>query len=155
MMEVWATMKAIHQSKTITTKLQKILQNIKLEEVGDACTHFTGLLDLQEQLASMGKSWDDDEFTSILLDSLPPSYEMVINAISDLPAWPKSQMPVEASHVKLFPQTLPAQLLTAHSSGFRFHKLAVQPMAQFHDVCIQKPLAAFINHVAMCAGTTF
>jgi hypothetical protein len=74
---------------------------------------------------------------------------------SDLPARPKSRMPVEASRVKPFPRTLPAQLLTAHSSGFRFHKPAVRPTAQFHDVCIQKPLAAFINHVAMCAGTTF
>jgi hypothetical protein len=81
-MEVWATMKAIHQSKTITTKLQKILQNIKLEEADDFRAHFTGLLDLREQLASMGKSWDDDEFTSVLLDLLPPSYETVINAIN-------------------------------------------------------------------------
>jgi hypothetical protein len=82
MMEVWATMKAMHQSKMITISLQNILQNIKLEEAGDARTHFRGLMDLRELLTSMGKDWHDDEFTSILLDSLPPSYEIIINAIN-------------------------------------------------------------------------
>jgi hypothetical protein len=48
---------------------------------------------------------------------------------SDLQAWPKSWMPVEASCVKLFPRTLPAQLLMAHISGFKFHKLVAQPTA--------------------------
>ena len=81
-MEVWATMKAMHQSKTITGRLQEILQSAKLQEAGNARAHFTGLLELREQLAAMGKSWDDNEFTSVLLDSLPPSYRIVINAIN-------------------------------------------------------------------------
>ncbi|KAN0127858.1 hypothetical protein V8E53_014305 [Lactarius tabidus] len=43
-------------------------------------------------------------------------------------------MPVEASRVKLFPQTPPAQLFTAHGSGFKFHKPVVRPTAQCHEV---------------------
>ena len=76
-MEVWATMKAMHQSKTITGHLQEILQSAKLQEAGNARAHFTGLLELREQLAAMGKSWDDNEFTSVLLDSLPPSLPLM------------------------------------------------------------------------------
>jgi hypothetical protein len=48
---------------------------------------------------------------------------------SDLLAWPKSRMLVEASRRKLFPQTLPAQLFTACVSGFRFPMLTAQRTA--------------------------
>jgi hypothetical protein len=44
--------------------------------------------------------------------------------ISDLPARPKSRMPEEASHGKLFPWTPPAQLLPACISGSKFGKTA-------------------------------
>ena len=58
------------------------LQKVKLEEAGDACTHFRGLMNLQEELASMGKTLDNAEFMSILLNTLPASYEAIISIIN-------------------------------------------------------------------------
>ena len=62
--------------------LCKRLQGTKLEEDEDTRAHVIRLLDLQEQLASMGNNFDDDEIVSILSGSLPPSYEPTINVIS-------------------------------------------------------------------------
>ena len=83
-MEFWNAIKDIYQSrsKMITVVLGKKLQNTKLEEDEDARAHFTKLSDLREQLASMGKNYDDDEYASILLGSLPSSYEPTISAIN-------------------------------------------------------------------------
>ena len=82
--EVWNTIKAIYQtrSKMITVDLSKQLSNTKLGDDEDARAHLTRLQDLQEQLASMGKTNNDDEFASIILRSLPPSFESTINAIN-------------------------------------------------------------------------
>src|SRR6266702_4144127 len=66
----------------ITVDLGKKLQGTKLGNNEDAHIHLTILLDLQEQLASLGKNLDDDEFASILLGSLPPSYKSTINTIN-------------------------------------------------------------------------
>ena len=66
----------------ITVDLGLKLQNIKLGNKDDAQAHFIQLSDLQEQLASMGKTLDDDEYASILLGSLPPSYSSVIGGLN-------------------------------------------------------------------------
>ena len=66
----------------ITVDLGKKLQSAKLGDEDDACAHFTQLMDLQEQLASMGKTLDDNEFASILLGLLPPSYSPTIGGIN-------------------------------------------------------------------------
>jgi hypothetical protein len=82
--EVWTAVKAIYQtrSKMITVDLGKKLQSAKMGDDDDARAHLTQLLDLREQLASMGKNYDSDEFASILLGSLPTSYEPTISAIN-------------------------------------------------------------------------
>ena len=79
-MEVWNTVKAIYQTRSKMHKvdLGKKLQNAKLGNEDDTHAHFTQLVDMQEQLAAMGKNLDDDEFASILLSSLPPSYVATI-----------------------------------------------------------------------------
>ena len=66
----------------ITVDLSKQLLNTKLGDDEDARAHLTCLQDLQEQLTSMGKTIDDDEFASIILGSLPPSFKSTINAIN-------------------------------------------------------------------------
>ena len=66
----------------ITVDLGKQLWNTKLGDDKDAHAHLTCLQDLREQLASMGKTIDDDEFASIILGSLPPSFESTINTIN-------------------------------------------------------------------------
>ena len=87
-MEVWAAVNAVHQRRTrmIIVDLGKKLQNAKLNDDDDAHAHFTRLMDLREQLASMGKILDDDEYTTVLLGSLPDSYDNVtggLNAAAD------------------------------------------------------------------------
>jgi transposase InsO family protein len=81
---IWDAIKEIYQkrSKMITVDLGRKLQGTKLGDDEDARLHFTHLSDMKEQLASMGKTIDDDEFASILLGSLPPSYESTVNAIN-------------------------------------------------------------------------
>ena len=83
-MEVWNAIKALYQtrSKMITVDLGKKLQNTKLGDKDNAQAHFTQLMNLREQLASMGKTLNDDEFASILLGSLPPSYSPTIGGIN-------------------------------------------------------------------------
>src|SRR6266404_5044629 len=88
-MELWEALKAIYQMKTKTSvvDLGQKLQNTRCEEDGNIHAHFNLLSDMQEQLASMGKTTDDNEFVSILLASLPPSYETTqstINTAADM-----------------------------------------------------------------------
>jgi hypothetical protein len=66
----------------VTVDLGKKLQSAKLDNKDDARVHLIKLQDLREELASMGKVVDDNEFASILLGSLPPSYEPTISAIN-------------------------------------------------------------------------
>ena len=66
----------------ITVDLGMKLQNTKLGDEDDAQAHFTQLLDLREQLASIGKILDDAKFASLLLNSLPASYEATIGIIN-------------------------------------------------------------------------
>src|ERR1700677_4769042 len=67
--KVWNVVKAIYQTplKMITVDLGKKLQSAKMDDDDDARVHLTQLQDLREQLASMGKNYDSDEFASILL----------------------------------------------------------------------------------------
>jgi gag-polypeptide of LTR copia-type len=82
--EIWDAIKEIYQkrSKMITVDLGRKLQSTKLSDNEDARAHFTHLSDMREQLSSMGKTIDDDEFASILLGSLPPSYDSTVSAIN-------------------------------------------------------------------------
>jgi hypothetical protein len=82
--DIWDAIKEIYQkqSKMITVDLGQKLQGTKLGDDEDARAHFIQLSDMKEQLASMGKIIDDDEFASILLRSLPSSYESTVNAIN-------------------------------------------------------------------------
>src|SRR6267378_7314634 len=88
-MELWEALKAIYQTKTkmSVVDLGQKLQNIRCDEDGNIHAHFNLLSDMREQLASMGKTTDDDEFASILLASLPPSYktsQSTINTAADM-----------------------------------------------------------------------
>jgi hypothetical protein len=82
--DIWDAIKEIYQkgSKMITVDLERKLQGTKLGDDEDTRAHFTQLSNMKEQLASMGKIIDDDEFASILLGSLPSSYKSTVNAIN-------------------------------------------------------------------------
>ena len=83
-MEVWRAVETFYLSRTkyIRVDLDKKLQNAKLDSEGDVRAHFMSLTDLREQLSSMGKHYDEDEFAAILLGSLPSSYESTISAMN-------------------------------------------------------------------------
>jgi len=82
--DVWNTLRALYQtrSKMIMVNLGKKLQNIKCSNDDDVHAHFTKLNNLREQLSAMGKILGDDEYASILLGSLPTSYEPTTSAIN-------------------------------------------------------------------------
>jgi gag-polypeptide of LTR copia-type len=67
--DVWNTLRSLYQtrSKMIVVDLGKKLQGTKCNDDDDVRAHFTKLNDLREQLAAMGKTIDDDEYSSILL----------------------------------------------------------------------------------------
>jgi hypothetical protein len=79
--EFWNAVKAIYQTRSTMIAVDLKLLSAKLEDDNDARAHFTTLQDLREQLASMVKNYDNDEFAAILLCSLPPSYKTTIHTI--------------------------------------------------------------------------
>ena len=83
-MEVWNTIKAIHQSRSrmIIVDLGNKIRGTRLAENSNARIHFAKLQDMQEQLTSTGHDIDDDEFMSILLGSIPAPYEIIMGGMS-------------------------------------------------------------------------
>ena len=66
----------------VTVDLCHKLQAEKCLEHGDVHAHLNKLQTMCEDLASMGGSILDEDFTSIILGSIPPSYDTYITAIS-------------------------------------------------------------------------
>jgi hypothetical protein len=61
--------------------LGRKLQNTRCEEDEDVRAYFAKLADIREQLAAMGETVGDQQYTNILLASLPSCYEMRVCAI--------------------------------------------------------------------------
>jgi transposase InsO family protein len=82
--DVWSELRKLFEARTkvLLMELGRKIHSIRCEEDENICLHFDRLADLRQQLASMGKSITDEEYASILLGSLPDSYEGVINAIA-------------------------------------------------------------------------
>jgi hypothetical protein len=66
----------------IVVDLCRKIQTLKCKEVVNVCTHFDNITGLCEQLAAMGKTITDNEYTSILLSSLPITYNATTSAIA-------------------------------------------------------------------------
>ena len=70
--------------------MANMMRHLRNKHCGDSDnlhTHFEQLSDLREQLAAMGKIIADDDYTDLLMSSLPPSYEnmhTLINASTHL-----------------------------------------------------------------------
>src|SRR5229473_6671035 len=60
------------------------LQFSKCAEGDNLRTHFLDLTNLRDQLSTMGKSFSDEDFATILLRSLPDSYKMQVSSIVTL-----------------------------------------------------------------------
>src|SRR5277367_5246867 len=70
------------KSRMVTVDLRRKLQAEKCAEQGDVRAHLNKLQAMREDLASMGGSISDEDFTSIILGSIPLSYDTYIAAIS-------------------------------------------------------------------------
>ena len=83
-MSAWTVLKKLYEerSKAHISDLVRQFHNAKCKEDENVRTHFEHLADIQEQLASMGKTVDDKDYTNTLLASLPASYNYAISSIS-------------------------------------------------------------------------
>src|SRR5271168_88594 len=83
-MEMWEAVKDQREKKSrmVTVDMRRKLQAEKCLESGDVRTHLNKLQAMREDLASMGGSILDEDFTSIILGSIPPSYDTYIAAIT-------------------------------------------------------------------------
>jgi hypothetical protein len=70
------------KSRMVTVDLRRRLQAEKCAEQGDVRAHLNKLQAMREDLASMGGSISDEDFTSIILGSIPLSYDTYIAAIT-------------------------------------------------------------------------
>jgi hypothetical protein len=82
--DVWDGLKTLYEgrSQMITVDLRRKIQSLKCEEDGNVRTHIKTVANLCEQLAAMGTSIPDNEYASILLGSIPASYEPQMAAMS-------------------------------------------------------------------------
>jgi hypothetical protein len=70
------------KSHMITDDLCCRLQTERCPEHSDICAHLNKLQTMKEDLASIGGSMTDEDFTSIILRSIPPLYDTYITVIS-------------------------------------------------------------------------
>jgi len=80
----WASLKDICEgrSQSLLIDLGRELQNARCGEDDDVRAHFAKLANFREQLAAMGETVSDQQYSNTLLASLPPCYEMRICAIT-------------------------------------------------------------------------
>ena len=74
-------MKQEKKSHMVTVDLYCKLQAEKCPEHGDVYAHLDKLQIMHKDLASMGGSITDEDFTSIILRSIPPLYDTYIAVI--------------------------------------------------------------------------
>ena len=82
--EVWDALRQDYEDHTLMTTVDLVqwFRTKQCEEKDNVCTHFQELSDLHNQLAVIGKTVDDDNFTATLLASLPPSYNHACTLIN-------------------------------------------------------------------------
>jgi transposase InsO family protein len=81
---VWDALKQDYEDRSLMTTVELVrrFRTKKCGEKENVRTHFQELSDLRDQLAAIGKSVDDSDFTATLLASLPPSYVHACTAIN-------------------------------------------------------------------------
>jgi hypothetical protein len=80
----WAALKRLYEEKMrgLSTDLMRRFRNTKCGENDSVRTHFKQMANVREQLAAMGKVISDEDYTDILLTSLPSSYDQSCTSIS-------------------------------------------------------------------------
>ena len=82
--DAWDVLKASFEgrSQMITVDLRRKIQSLKCGEDENVRTHLDNVANLREQLAAMGTTIPDSEYASILLGSIPSTYEAMTSAMS-------------------------------------------------------------------------
>ena len=70
------------RSRMVSIDLRRRLQEIRCAEKGDIVEHLTTLRIMREDLASMGETLTDTDFYSIIMGSLPASYDQYLSALN-------------------------------------------------------------------------
>ena len=70
------------RSRMVSIDLRRRLQEIRCAEKGDIVEHLTTLRIMREDLASMGETLTDTDFYSIVMGSLPASYDQYLSALN-------------------------------------------------------------------------
>ena len=83
-LEIWEALQGDFQNKSqmVSVDLRRHLQQERCAEKGDVRAHFSKLRLMREDLASMGHAPGDDELYTIILGSLPYSFEPFISALN-------------------------------------------------------------------------
>ena len=81
---MWDAVKGQREKKSrmVTVDMRRKIQSEKCSEQGDVRTHLVKLQTMREDLASMGAAISDEDFTSVILGSIPQSYDTYIAAIT-------------------------------------------------------------------------
>lgn len=81
--ELWTTLANEFQNKSrmVSIDLRHRMQDKKVGNKDDLRAHFDELCTMRENLASMGHPPTDEEFYSIILGSLPDSYDTYVSAV--------------------------------------------------------------------------
>ena len=81
--ELWKAICLEHEEKTklFQMDMSRRLYNKRCGEADDIRAHFAKMSKLREELAATGRVFEEENFTSILTDSLPESYGNVISSV--------------------------------------------------------------------------
>ena len=63
-------------------ELRKRLQDTRCTETENIRAHFDNIRTLREELASLGTTLSDPDFTATVLGSLPKSYDQFLSAVT-------------------------------------------------------------------------
>src|SRR5258708_15941173 len=76
-MDVWAQLKALFEgkSRSVMVDLGRKFQTTRCGEDDDVHAHFNKLTHLREKLSALGRAVSDDEYVTVLIESLPSCYD--------------------------------------------------------------------------------
>ena len=102
--EIWDAVCSKHESKALMVKVDicRCMYEMKCEDETNVCTHLEPLRQMQEQLVAMSAGLSNEDFTRVILESMPKSYRPIISTMS-----------LSATHAKvdLMPDTAIQSLL--------------------------------------------
>jgi hypothetical protein len=103
--ECWDSLKRFHERSTISNKvrLMRLICSAKLMPNDDMESHITGMANLFQQLADLGEQMSELWRMSMLLSSLPESYDTLVTALE---VRPEKDLTIEVVESKLLEESM-------------------------------------------------